>query len=120
MASVVVTATNVVVALTPPGALVAPAIRNSKNKPKSVTIDNQGSVNPHNIEIWDSFTPDASNAVAAPVWTTVRRHRISLIAADVIVLEKNDLEGVECLGNLSILADALDVLCLITVGYEAE
>jgi len=118
MPSRVVTATNVDIALTPSGALVAAAVRNTKHKPVSITIDNLDGGADHTIEVWDSFTPDVSNLVAVPVYTKVRRYRINLIMGDLIVLERGDLEGVECLGNLSILADAVDALCLITVGYE--
>jgi hypothetical protein len=120
MPSQVVTATNVALAGTPPGALVAAEERLSKYKVTSMTINNAGGAADRTIEVWDSFTPDITNGVAVPVFTTARRHNITVPVGDFLVLEEEDLKGVECLGNLSILADAIDAGCLITVGYKAE
>ncbi len=120
MPSLVVAATNVVPAPPgAPGAVAAPELHISKHKPSSMTIDNSGAIVDHNIEIWDSFTTDASHGAVA-AFTTIRRHRVSALAGDVVILEKEDLAGVECLGNLSILADAIDAACLISIGWEDD
>lgn len=103
--------------------LVAAAVRNGVHKPTSITIDNSLGAAAHTIRVQDSFTPDVSNAVAAPVVTTIDRHQISVPVGDLVVLEEKDLERVKCLGSLSIIAEAVtgtDPLCAISVGYKTE
>lgn len=119
MPSRVVTATNVAPVGVPPGALVSAAVRNAKHKVTSLAIDNTVGIANHLIQVVDSFTPDASNLVAVPVFTTVVRYQRNVLMGDALVLEEEDLKGVECLGNLSILAEAVDGACSITVGWDS-
>jgi hypothetical protein len=100
--------------------VVAAAVRNGRHYPKSMTIDNQLGAADRTITIQDEFTPNISNGVAVPVLTDVSRHKIQVPKGDYLVLEEQDLKGVKCLGNLQILADAVDAACTISVGYETD
>ena len=94
--------------------------RNAVVIPTSMTIDNDAGGADRTIRIQDRFTPSVSNGVAGPVQTTVERYRVDVLQGDVMALNAEDLEGVKCLGELLIIADAIDPNCHITVGYKHE
>lgn len=94
--------------------------RNAVVIPTSMTIDNDAGAADRTIRIQDRFTPSVSHGVAAPVQTTVERFRVDVLMGDVMTLNENDLDGVKCLGELLIIADAIDANCHITVGYKHE
>lgn len=101
--------------------VVAAAVRNGVHVPTSITIDNKGGSADRTLRIRDTFTPDVTNGVASPTTdTTVDRHRVFVLIGDTITLSEEDLKGVKCLGSLSIIADAIDANCHISVGYKTE
>jgi hypothetical protein len=90
---------------------------NAKIKPSLVIVDNVLGGADALLDFNDIFTPSISNAVAAPVLTTVRRLRIN-IAAGTCVSIQDQLKDVEFLGLLSVTRGVLDANCIITVAYN--
>lgn len=99
---------------------VAAAVRNGIHIPTSITIDNNGGSADRTLRVRDTFTPDVTNGVASPSEQTVDRLRMFVLLGDTITLGEEDLKGVKCLGSLSIIADAIDANCHISVGYKTE
>lgn len=97
---------------------VAAERKNCRWKPTSIIIDNDGGAGDRTIKVVDSFTPSATNGDSSPSAQTVTRWQTTVIQGDVVSYSKDDLEGVVCLGALTILGSADDANCLITVGYE--
>ncbi len=100
--------------------VVAAEVRNGVHVPTSITIENAAGGAARTIRVRDSFTPDVTNGVSAPVATTVDRLRIAVLLGDNVTLSEEDLKGIKCLGSLSIIADAIDADCHISVGYKTE
>lgn len=100
--------------------VVAAQRRNARHPIISLTIDNDNGGADRTIRIQDKFTPAVSNGVAVPVAQTIERFRIDVLQGDVVNLSEQDLKGVECLGSINVLGDAIDASCYITVGYKAE
>jgi len=98
---------------------VAAARKNAVVVPTSMTIDNDAGIVDHMIRIQDIFTTSKTNGQVATL-TTVDRLRLDIVAGDVQVWHKDDLEGIKCLGALKIIGDAIDTDCHISVGYKHE
>lgn len=88
-------------------------------KVTSMVIDNDAGGADRIIQIVDSFTTSATNGQSATV-TTVTRYYITVIQGNVVNLNEEDLKGVVCLGAVTVLGDAIDTGCHITVGYEPD
>ena len=100
--------------------VVAKAVKNAWHKVTSMTIDNINGSGDHTVRVQDEFTPDISAGVASPVLTDVDRWKSIVAAGERLVLDERDMKGVRCLGNLQIIAEAIDANCIISVGYEDE
>jgi len=97
--------------------------KDARHKVRSITIDNNGGAADQEIEVVDSFTTDASvdgttGATEAAAAKTVTRWRDTVPAGFSATYNKEDLEGVECLGALTVKGDSDDTDCHISVGYE--
>ncbi|MCL7412618.1 MAG: hypothetical protein M8353_03250 [ANME-2 cluster archaeon] len=84
---------------------------------KSLQIDNQSAA-VRTVRLQDIFTPDASNGVSSPTEQTIERVYVSVPATTLRVLTEEELVGVECLGTIKAIADAIAATCAITVGYD--
>lgn len=84
----------------------------------ALTIDNDGGGADRTIRLQDVFTPAVSDGTAAPTEQTVDRLRLDVLLGDVMVLNEKDLKGIEFLGALKVIGDAIDADCHITVGYK--
>lgn len=93
---------------------------NATVKPTSMTLDNDGGAGDRVLRIQDVFTPSVSNGVSSPSQQTVDRFRVTAIQGDIITFNKDDLEGVKCLGAMQVVSDVTDANLHITVGYEHE
>ena len=90
------------------------------HRPTSMIVDNDAGAQDTVIRIQDSFTPAVTNGVAVPTAKTPDRFRQTVLQGDVLNLNESDLKGIKCLGALTVIADAIDADCHITVGYETE
>ncbi|KKN35594.1 hypothetical protein LCGC14_0782040 [marine sediment metagenome] len=99
---------------------VAARRKNARHIITSLTINNHGGSADRTIRIQDIFTPDASNGVASPSEQTVDRLRVNIAMGDMITWNEGDLKGIECLGAVKVIGDAIDASCYVTVGYRAE
>ncbi len=98
--------------------VVAAERKDCRWKLTSLIIDNAGGGADRTIQIVDSFTPSITNGVPSPVATTVTRFSATVVITAVGSYNKEALEGIVCLGALTVLGDAIDAGCNITVGYE--
>jgi len=85
-----------------------------------MTVDNEAGAGDRVISIVDSFTPDVTNGVASPSAQTITRFYATVKQGSVDTFNKEDLEGVRCIGALTIDADVTDTGCHISVGYETD
>lgn len=113
MASKIVTANTTVQS-------VAAAEGISVHKPTSITVDNSVGSGDRTIKVQDIFTPAATNGDDSPTEQTIDRWQGTVLQGDVTTFDERDLDGVKCLGELGIIADAIDASCSITVGYKTE
>jgi hypothetical protein len=125
MSSKVITATNIpaVGSGSPPGALVVSQVKTKDNVPTSITIDNTNGSGAHQFVLYDSFTPDMSNSLPTPQFTSVPRFTMDISAGDVETWDEDDLKGVKCIGAMSLFgtdANEPDTGCIITVAYETD
>ena len=89
-----------------------------KYKLTSLVLDNDAGAADRTIRIQDVFTPAVTNGVSSPTETTVDRLRLDVLLGDVLSMNEDDLKGIECLGALKVIGDAIDASCHITVGYK--
>ena len=99
---------------------VASARRNARHLITSLIIDNDNGGADRTIRIQDVFTPGESNLVSSPTEQTVDRLRVDVLQGDVMSLSEEDLKGIECLGAIKVIGDAIDASCYVTVGYRPE
>lgn len=99
---------------------VAAERKNAKVIPTSLVVDNDQGAADRIIRIQDVFTPSASNGTSSPVETTVDRFRATCPSGFVTNFSEEDLKGVECLGALKIIANAIDASCYINCGYKHQ
>jgi hypothetical protein len=92
----------------------------SVHKPISITVDNSGGSGDRTIKVQDIFTPAETEGDDSPTEQTVDRWQATVLQGDVETYDEKDLEGVKCLGELGVIADAIDASCSITVGYKTE
>ena len=91
--------------------------RDCKIRPTFILVDNSLGAADRIITIRDSFTPDVSNLVAVPALTTVDKLTFTEVITGCTSL-RDELKDIEILGDLLCYANAVDLGCVITVGYE--
>mgnify|MGYP001562621091 FL=1 len=104
----------------PTAVTVASRRRNARHLITSLIIDNDNGGADRTIRIQDVFTPGESNLVSSPTEQTVDRLRVDVLQGDVMSLSEEDLKGIECLGAIKVIGDAIDASCYVTVGYRPE
>jgi hypothetical protein len=90
---------------------------NAKIKPSLLIVDNERGAAQRQITLQDRFTPSASNAVPAPVVTTVNRLIITVDNGSFAVAGP-EIENVEILGQLEALIDVVDANCIVTIAWD--
>lgn len=105
--------------------VIAAEVRTHRQYPTSITFNNHDGVTDHTFTLQDIFTPSPSNGNSyqtspplSPV--TVNRGIWTVDQGSVVTLEKDDLEGIKCIGAMELLAEAIDAACFITVGYRSD
>lgn len=89
----------------------------AKHQLKSLTIDNNGGAADQEIEVVDSFTTSLTNGQSATA-KTITRWRDTVPMGFSNTYNKDDLDGVQCLGALTIKGDSIDANCHVSVGYD--
>lgn len=83
----------------------------------ALNIDNQHTAET-TIYVLDSFTPDASNGVAAPVATVLTRLQVTVPAGLSLSYQKDALEDALFLGTVQIQASTVSTSCVIIPAYK--
>lgn len=86
----------------------------------NVTVDNQGTSGPITAQMEDDFTQDISTTVAAPVARSAFPFQITVAQNDTVSADENTLKRTECLGNVGMICNKTDALCVITIVYHFE
>ena len=97
--------------------VVASERRDCKIRPTFIMVDNSLGAADRIITLRDSYTPDVSNAVAAPAAQTPDKLTFTVVITGCESL-RDELKDIEILGDLLCYANVADADCLITVGYE--
>jgi len=90
-----------------------------RGKLSSIIVDNQ-SGGSRTLVFQDVFTPNASVGTPSPVLQTKIRKQITVGNLLSGSLDELDLEDVDVLGILQVVADAISVACKISVSYHEE
>ena len=91
--------------------------RVAKGKLTSIKVDNQGAA-ARTIRIQDRFTPDPSAGVPAPAEQTIDRLQFTVGAGLTADIPETELRDVEILGVCQVVADAVEPLAVVSIGYH--
>ena len=89
----------------------------AKGKLTSIKIDNQGAA-ARTIRIQDRFTPDPSAGVPAPAEQTIDRLQFTVGAGLTADIPETELRDIEILGACQVVADAVEPLTVVSIGYH--
>jgi len=89
----------------------------SKIRPTFILVDNTLGAADRTITLRDSLLPDRSNLVVAPALTPVDKFTATWVITGCASMD-DELKDIEILGDLQCYANAIDALCIITIGYE--
>lgn len=93
---------------------------NAKIVPSQIIIDNEAGAAQRVITIQDVFTPAASNAVPAPVLTTVPRLIITVDNAGWATIAAEALKELKFLGQMQVAIDVVDAGTIVTISWGFE
>ena len=85
-----------------------------------ISIDNQGTSGPIKVQMEDDFTQDISMGVPAPVARSAFPFQTTVVQNTSVSADKLTVGNIECLGNVGIICDKIDVNCAIMVEYHFE
>lgn len=97
---------------------VAAERRDAVARPTSINIDNSGGAADRTIRLQDIFTPSVTNGDSSPSQQTLERWRTIVLQGETLHVDESELKGLRFLGALSVIGDAIDAGCYVSVNYE--
>jgi len=91
--------------------------KHKKCKITAINVDNQHSAD-LTLTLLDTFTPDSSHGVSSPSAKEIEKWVQTVGTGTTASFDKNELEGLECLGTVKMKASDTSTSCVIVVHYQ--
>lgn len=85
----------------------------------AIDIDNQGAA-ANTIQLEDDFTQDISHSNGTPTARSSYPWQGTIPVSTLFTADELSTKRIECLGDVSALASAIDASCVIIVAYHFE